>query len=119
MFGQSKRDVGRRKFDMPFVDDSVQQDMPPEYMSEETYTHYNLVSQFPMYWETRMWHPVIVRGDNLKPALEWLGTRGQRGTPEARNDWLHPWKQLILIRETELAVECKLKWGGTKEKVNG
>lgn len=104
---------------MPYSSDDSQQAKQPEYMSDETWEHYRLVSSYPLYWETRMWYPVIVRGATLADALDWIKTRGKRGTPEARNDWLHPWKQLILIRDLELAVECKLKWGGVKEKVNG
>lgn len=84
----------------------------PDFMSDEVFTHFKLVRDFPLYWETRSWHPVLVAKKTYQQAIAWLDKRAVRGTAEARNDWLHPMGMLVLIRDPDLAVEFKLKWGG-------
>ena len=90
----------------------VERNGRPDYMSEEDYAHWHIVTLSSMYWETRMWHPVLVgQQHQLSHAGLWLSEFGERGTPEARNDWLHPSGRLFLIREELLAVKFKLQWG--------
>lgn len=84
--------------------------LQPDFMTNETYEHFKLVRDFPLYWETRSWHPVLVARERYETAVRWLDKRAVRGTPEARNDWLHPLGTLFLIRDSELAVEFKMKF---------
>jgi hypothetical protein len=82
----------------------------PDFMSDETFAHFKIVREFPLYWETRMWHPVLLNEKTYRAAIEWLQANAVRGTAEARNDWLHPTGMLVLIRDEQLAVECKMRW---------
>jgi hypothetical protein len=84
-------------------------------MSDATRMHYELVKAMPLYWETRMWFPIVVPTRHDAAAAAWLFANGyQRGTTEARNDWLTPYakggKTLFLIRDEEVAILFKLKW---------
>lgn len=82
----------------------------PSFMSDETFAHYNIVQRYPLYWETRNWHPVLVK-ENQPLAMNWLLQKKLvRGTIEARNDWLHPTRDLFIFRNIDAAIEFKLRW---------
>lgn len=83
-------------------------------MSDAVFEHFKLVRDYPLYWETRSWYPVLVARDHDDhgDADQWMQQRGlKRGDRDSRNDWLHPRGELYLFREEETAIEFKLRWG--------
>lgn len=91
----------------------MEQPAQPDFMSDAVYRHFCLVRNFPMYWDTRMWHPVLTRDDldTFRP-FQWLVQRGLiRGDKTARNDWLHPLVGFYLFREKDVAAEFRIIFG--------
>lgn len=86
----------------------------PDVMSDATFEHFKLVRKYPLYWETRCWHSVLIERDRDEHGnvVEWMAKRNLvRGDQKSRNDWLHPAGGLFLFREEAAAIEFKLRWG--------
>lgn len=83
-------------------------------LSKAEKAHLDVIWRDPKYKETAHWHPVIIpnmrsKGDEI---VAWLEERKlQRGTQEARNDYLIPVTGFFLFKDSRMAVEFKLTWG--------
>jgi len=87
---------------------------PDRLLNKAEERHRQIVEQYPLYRETAHWTPVLIPKISISdPTIrDWLKERGlERGTREARNDYLVPLTGFFLFKDPKVAMEFKLTWG--------